>query len=245
MCTPIESASRVLDQIADRFTQGHHAYRDKLIEAGRLCREYVSMRRKDGASRSVAVQAIGGRLAETAGIKVDVNRLIGVAAVVDLLAVAVDFSCLPHRTLREFIPLVKREAGAHEDWKIKPGLEDRARELFRRAVDKRLDAQAVQAAVRELLGRQPRTRIPQPGDGGFTLEDLINMPASSLGQLLGIIVDQHQDSIALITALARHVDWQPQMGTALARILAEDAPQTANAAALVLLSRERQMATAG
>src|SRR5205823_7047764 len=66
----------LLKAAARAFAKGESSYAQGLLEAGRLCSEYVARRLNLGHKRA-AVQAIEGALAQYATDSVQANRLIG------------------------------------------------------------------------------------------------------------------------------------------------------------------------
>lgn len=80
-----EQCQAILKGVVKAYRGGEKAYRDGLLKAGGLCRDYIGMRLTLGDARPSAVQAIEGRLAEYASDRVDVNRLVRCHAAWSLL----------------------------------------------------------------------------------------------------------------------------------------------------------------
>src|SRR5262245_32048850 len=67
----------LLKAAAKAFAKGESSYAQGLLDAGRLCSEYVAKRLQLSHKRAAAVQAIEGALAQYATDSVQANRLIG------------------------------------------------------------------------------------------------------------------------------------------------------------------------
>jgi hypothetical protein len=167
-----------LTALVRAYRQGEKAYRQGLLEAGRLSVEYIARRLALGDKRAAAVQAIEGQLAVYATDTVDVARLVRCWSAYDLLAVGQGLHQAPEgrkQAPADAVPYgADRDAWAllllrqakdtpAETFALLPGLEDKCRAAFKHAVAEGLSKAACveqcQALVRE-HGRldQERTR---------------------------------------------------------------------------------------
>ncbi len=235
---PTSNPAELLDRLTAEFAKGERCHRHHQLETGRLAHEYVLARRAQGHSREAAVRAIAGRLAEVEGAAVNVNRLIGLWHLTVLLAQGQDLDAIPHRVLRELLPLVKRD-GATERWAVKPGLEEQARELFRKVAEGCLDRASAVKAMRDLLGKPPRQRGER--EEPDWLARLADANPSDLGEMLARALEANQNPAAALAALATALHWRPELGTALGRALVgAGAHKTVNAILLVLQQAARE-----
>ncbi|MCI0463759.1 MAG: hypothetical protein L0Z62_43035 [Gemmataceae bacterium] len=232
-CNPAE----LLDRLTAEFAKGERCHRRHQLETGRLAHEYILLRKAQGHSREAAVRSIAGRLSEVEGAAVPVNKLIGLWHLTVLLSEGQDLDAIAHRVLREMLPLIKRHS-ANETWAVKPGLEEKAKELFRQVAEGGLDAAAVGRAVRDLLGKTPR-RAGEREEPDL-LAKLAESDPRDLGEMLAAVIHGNRDPARALTALATALHWRPELGTALAKaLLAAGAVKTANAVLLVLQQAAR------
>lgn len=117
------------------YIQGRKGFTLAMLEAGKLCHEYVCQRLAMGThSRKDAIRTITGRLCEVSDSVVDVNKLIARYQVSALLGIGtdgkvLDYSTMPIGHFQEFCPLVERDC-QQETWRIRAGVEAEAKALF-------------------------------------------------------------------------------------------------------------------
>jgi len=168
-----------------------------MVRAGRLLRDYVEARlregdglpeagrREAGACRGKATRDAADRL----GTTIDkVNELIRVAAVVDLLSGGEPVAALPYASLRCFRVVIHRparglkcrrslkdsgaaEASDRARWEVRPEYAGRAESLFREADAGGWGEKRVAEALRELRGDGgKKDRFRDEGGRGFDPE---------------------------------------------------------------------------
>lgn len=244
-----EQAARTLDALADIFCRGERDYLGHALECGRLCHEYVLQRRALGHGRAAAVQAIAGKLSETAGSAIEPNRYIAAFWVSRLLGEGTDYSAMTFSVLVAHNPLLKRNS-QDESWNIRAGLEEQGRALFRKAAELRIDRDGVAEAVRLLRGKQPRDGGNDEPPDGTPGHDAVAraLPAvarkASPQDLAGCLADAvagSPDPAAVLQHLGRRLGWQPDWAKALAMGLrAGGHAKAANALLLVLKQWQRR-----
>jgi hypothetical protein len=162
-------ADATLKATVKAYRQGEKAYKQGLLEAGRLADQYVHQRMALGAKRAAAVQTLEGQLAMYSSSEVDIDRLIGCYQGYVLLAqgwlsgleegskerkvVQVHAENVPYGHYRDaWRQLVQRvnKDTPQEHWVILPGIEAGAVGLFGKAAIDGLDKKAVQEQVKGL-----------------------------------------------------------------------------------------------
>jgi hypothetical protein len=171
-----EQADTTLKALVKAFRQGERAYRQGLLEAGRLCEEYLHQRLACGEKRSAAVQSVEGELAKWSSNAVDANKLIGAWHAYRLLAVEQGLDKAPSKGkpapadavayghYRDaWCRLVERKEKdtVAEYWTLLPGLEAECREAFAKAVAAGLSKDAASDAVRLLVQEQANRQAEQ------------------------------------------------------------------------------------
>jgi hypothetical protein len=171
-----EQADGVLKALVKAFRQGERAYRQGLLEAGRLCDEYVRQRLTLGDKRAASVQTVEGELAKWSSNTVNANDLIGAWWAYNLLAVEPGLDKAPGKgkpapadavaygVWRDcWARLVQRQEKDKpgEHWVLLPGLEAECREAFAKAVQSGLSKDAVSAGVRLLVQEQANRQAAQ------------------------------------------------------------------------------------
>jgi hypothetical protein len=171
-----EEADTTLKALVKAFRQGERAYRQGLLDAGRLCDEYVRQRLTLGDKRSAAVQCVEGELAKWSSSAVNANQLIGSWHAYRLLAVEQQLDKAPSKGkpapadgvayghYRDaWCRLVERKEKdtAAEHWVLLPGLEAECREAFAKAVQASLSKDAASDAVRLLVAEQAKRQADQ------------------------------------------------------------------------------------
>src|SRR5262249_13345622 len=131
------------------------AYRAGLLKAGELADLYVRQRMAGGDKRASAVQALEGELAKWSSSTVDADRLIGCYHAYRLLAeepgVKEDVPYGHYRDCcRQLVQRVAKDA-PQEHWLLLLGVEDKARQLFAKAVADGLSKDAVLEQVKVLM----------------------------------------------------------------------------------------------
>jgi hypothetical protein len=154
----------LLVALVKAYAKGESAYRDGLLDSGRIVAQYIARRIGLGATRKAAVQTVEGQLAAVATDTVDANRLARCWAAWHLLAeqpgLAKQAAKVPYGHYRDaWCKLVDRAKPdtAEEHYTLLPGLEAECLAAFGQAVANTLDKQAchdrAQALVREHAGR--------------------------------------------------------------------------------------------
>lgn len=148
------------------FRKGEKAYRNGLLEAGRLASLYVQQRLALGDKRAAAVQTLEGELAKYSSTAVDANRLIACWEAYALLAVdtglataaegkkAAPADSVPYGHYRDaWSRLVQRAAKdtPEEHWVLLPGLEADCLAAYAKAVQDGLSKAAVEEMARTLV----------------------------------------------------------------------------------------------
>lgn len=153
----MSDASELLERARAAYLQGQANYRDALLETGRLLHEYILARLREGdgfgKDKRLALGLCRQKVVDAAGDALGVSsarvhRLLVAAQVVTLLGGG-EPGGLGYITVCRFQVLIRRYRGtsqdkanrpgghplsAEETWAIKPGLEEKAPALFRRAV---------------------------------------------------------------------------------------------------------------
>jgi hypothetical protein len=161
-----EEAVRTLKACVAAYRKGERAYRDGLLESGRLADLYVHQRLTLGDKRDVARQALEGQLAVYATGKVDANRLIHCWHAYRLLALETGLvgdraakkagpaDAVPYGHYRDaWKQLVHRvaEDTPEERWELLPGVEEEAKAAFAAAVKAGLSADASAEKAKALV----------------------------------------------------------------------------------------------
>jgi hypothetical protein len=159
-------AVALLAECVKTYRQGEKAYRQGLLQAGRLADEYLELRMTLGDKRAAAVQTLEGQLAMWSSATVDVNRLVSCWQAFRLLAEepglakatakgkAAPADAVPYGHYRDcWSRLVERQNKdtTAECWVLLPGLETECRAAFAKAVQDGLSKAAVEDAVRLLV----------------------------------------------------------------------------------------------
>jgi hypothetical protein len=140
-----------LKALVTAYRKGERAYREGLLEAGRLCLEYITGRLALGDKRAAAVQAIEGQLAAYASDTVDVNRLVRCYAAYSLLTngdatLTKAAANVPYGHYRDAWCLLTERVDkdtATERFILLPGYEQQAQAGFAQAVKDGLSGKAV------------------------------------------------------------------------------------------------------
>lgn len=170
----MRTSKEILEEIACRYRAGILPYRDHLLQIGRDLHEFIVARLREGMGITDRVRRQQGITREqaimdaAAALKVDrkrVRRLVTTAHVAELLAAGQGLGELGHVSLYRFYRFIHRPAihgrcGEHyppdfdlatcEKWEIRPGFEESAPLLFRKAVAGNWTQYEVEAAAREL-----------------------------------------------------------------------------------------------
>lgn len=157
-------ADELLERIDTLWAQTRTQYRDRMLRIGKMLHEYVLLRLKEGdllgcverarkgITRSCIVETLASRL-NTGAPKI--NEVIRAAMGVELLSKDgnigdLSYSCFRYLYLiieRKYIPReqIHRRVGnvtpgaippsSREQWRIRPGMEQKARALFAKAVE--------------------------------------------------------------------------------------------------------------
>jgi hypothetical protein len=161
-----EQAADTLKATVRAYRHGERAYRNGLLDAGKLADLYVHQRLTLGDKRAAAVQALEGALAAYSSTVVDVNRLIGCYQAFRLLAEETGLTtppakgkpapadAVPYGHYRDaWCRLVTRQAKdtPQECWVLLPGLEADCKAAFAKAMSDVLSKAAVEEMARTLL----------------------------------------------------------------------------------------------
>jgi hypothetical protein len=161
-----KEAVALLAECVKTYRHGEKAYRQGLLQAGRLADEYLDLRMTLGDKRAATVQTLEGQLAMWSSATVDVNRLASCWQAFRLLAEepglakattkgkAAPADAVPYGHYRDcWSRLVERQNKdtTAECWVLLPGLETECRAAFVKAVQDGLSKAAVEDAVRLLV----------------------------------------------------------------------------------------------
>jgi hypothetical protein len=164
-----EEAAGILKATVRAYRHGERAYRNGLLDAGRLADLYVHQRLALGDKRAAAVQTLEGALAAYSSTAVDANRLVSCYHAYRLLAEEPGLTTpsakgkpapadtVPYGHYRDaWCRLVERQHKdtAQECWTLLPGLDGECRAAFAKAVADGLSKAAVDELVRGLVQRQ-------------------------------------------------------------------------------------------
>ena len=169
-----KEAHGTLAALVRAYAKGERAYRDGLLESGRLCQVYIAKRLLLGDKRAAAVQAIEGQLAAYASDTVDVNRLVRCYAAYSLLAegqgLDKDAKAVPMGCYRDAWALLVERADANtasEHYVLLPGLEGECKQAFKDAVANGLSKAACIDQCKVLQHKQLALAAEaHPGGGG-------------------------------------------------------------------------------
>lgn len=153
-----EQAEAVRAEAVKAFRRGEREYRKGLLEAGRLCHQYLTLRLKLGDQRAAAVKALEGALDAWSSRPVNVNVLIKTYWGWRLLAEEPGVKAeTPYGQLEEaWSQLATRvnKDTPEEAYVLLPGLEDKCRAAFAHAAKNALGRDAAAEAVKALLAEQ-------------------------------------------------------------------------------------------
>lgn len=170
-----QDESAVRDELVDTlktlvkaYSKGEKAYRQGLLEAGRLCRIYISGRLTLGDARKAAVQTVEGQIAMYSSSTVDAGRLMMCYEAYRLLAdecgLAKAAENVAYGHYRDaWSRLVERVSSkTSESYVLLPGMEGECKAAFKAAVDNGLAKEAavdkVAGLVREYAAKQEAVR---------------------------------------------------------------------------------------
>jgi hypothetical protein len=165
------TADELLEQAKAAFLRGREAYRDAMLEAGRLLHEFILARLREGEgldapervrrglTRRSAVRAAGAALAVSPGM---VSYLVATWAAVTLLGQGGPLGAMRHATAYAFRAFVRRAPADGEAWSVRPEYADAAVALFRRAVAEGWGWAEAADAVGGLRRRPPANPRPRP-----------------------------------------------------------------------------------
>lgn len=168
----MKNAEDLLVEVKAAYDAAHRSHRDRMLEVGVRLHEYVlaSLRENSDLSRVERKHSGAGernavkRAAEALGIKAKtVHTMIKAAMIVELLAPPGGIGELAYSTIWRFVGLIEVASDRDEDgkpielretWRIKAGLEEKAKSLFKRAVSERMPQTVAQVEVSRLLGKR-------------------------------------------------------------------------------------------
>lgn len=230
-------SERLLAQAEDAFRSGRAGYRDAMVRAGRLLRDYVAARlregdglpeagrRKAGACRGKATRDAADRLGTT---NAKVNELIRVAAAADLLSGGRPVASLSYASLRCFRAVIHRparglkcrrslkdvggpEASDRARWEVRPEYAGRAEALFREADAGGWGERRVTEALRGLRGAGRRKDDPRDEGGrGFDPEEMArNSSPRDLADWVARVVGVSADPSAVMRLVEERLSAAP------------------------------------
>lgn len=180
-----DTADEILEQISKEWRAVLYRHRDESLKIGRLLHRYLMQGLQEKIARAKLVKQAAARIA--AGTSA-IQRMVGAAMVVELLAENRAVGTLPFETLRAFIMVIERQRGTREEraafterevWQIKPQFPN-ARELFQAAVAERWECKKTWETLKDLAGKNhsPSVRLHKRKDRGSADEP----PARSVPQ---------------------------------------------------------------
>lgn len=163
--TPAKKQPITLEIVVQRWTEAHGRSVESALRLGWLAHRFLLHRLRSASDagerrrmRAAAIHEIESRLhaAGLRGDSLDVGYHVRCAACYDLLRD--DCTAIPAwRALRALSPLVNRNP-ANDTWSCPAGRIEKARGLFRRAAEKRLQVDQIVSEVRAIIGRQAKPR---------------------------------------------------------------------------------------
>jgi hypothetical protein len=234
------------DELLERARQLFHsaeaAYRDSLLQVGRILHEFVLayLHESDGGvskrTRRQAIFTIMGRLGVSHN---KVNYLISAAMVVELLSEGGDIGGLGWNPIARFSRFIQRNRigqdayqmrkngllPSAEEWVVKPKFDGAAQDLFRRAVRENLTTAAARAFVLQLdgrtdNGREARSRVRMTRERQEALDVLRSMATAGnprdVAEVIFEAVKESEDPRILAAHLQQLVNAMPKKQKRLA-----------------------------